>query len=118
MIQNRESIEAILQNIKFQDWFFALLPAAEGWHLQVRFYAPDNDAPGAELIPQGGRKWYISRFATESEIVQTALKAVLTAMEHEVREQFTYKGRMLFGPHLDVNALLEIADRKVYREVA
>lgn len=58
-----------------------------------------------------GRPWYISNFACDSEIVQTCLKAVLTAVEHETREKFLLDGRMIFGPHVDVAALLEIADR-------
>lgn len=57
-----------------------------------------------------GRKWVISRYACESEIVQTCLKAILTAVEHETREKFLYKGRMIFGPHIDVNVLLRISD--------
>ena len=42
---------------------------------------------------------------TKSEVIQTAFKAVLTAMEHEVREKFHYKGKPIFGPHYHVDAL-------------
>jgi hypothetical protein len=54
-----------------------------------------------------GRKWHISEFATESEIVLTALKAAITNMEHEVREDFEYKGVKIFQPHVDVNVLAQ-----------
>jgi hypothetical protein len=43
---------------------------------------------------------------TRSELVQTAFKAVLTSIEHEAREQFTYKGARVFGPHFDIEALV------------
>ena len=54
------------------------------------------------------RKWYVSQHATTSEIVQTLLKAVLTAEEHEAREHFTYKGRPVFAPHHHVDALRDL----------
>ena len=47
----------------------------------------------------------MSHEATRSEVVQTALKCVLTSVEHEARESFTYRGRAIFGPHLDVDVL-------------
>nr|WP_315206420.1 hypothetical protein [uncultured Albidiferax sp.] len=42
---------------------------------------------------------------TPSEVVQTALKCVLTSLEHEARENFKYKGAPIFGPHFDVDDL-------------
>lgn len=55
-----------------------------------------------------GRKWYVSPHATDSEIVQTALMAVIAAEEHEAREHFLVDGQAIFGPHHDVNALIDI----------
>lgn len=53
---------------------------------------------------------------TRSEVVQTALKAVLAAVEHEAREFFTYNGRAIFGPHYDVDALWKIANQTDERQ--
>jgi hypothetical protein len=47
---------------------------------------------------------------TKSEIVSTALKAVLTAEEHEAREQFQYKSKTIFGPHFDVDKLASLCE--------
>lgn len=58
---------------------------------------------------QHGRKWYVSNYATDLEIVQTALKANLTFMEHEVRETFLFDGKAIFGPHLPLEALVASA---------
>ncbi len=55
-----------------------------------------------------GRKWYLSLHMTDGEIVQTALKACLTAAEHEIREQFKYKGQAIFDPHWDIEKLVEL----------
>lgn len=63
-----------------------------------------------------GRKWYISSHMCKSELVQTAFKAVMTFYEHEIRENFTYKGKRVFGPHFDVEELVAIADKTETRE--
>lgn len=42
---------------------------------------------------------------TKTEIVMTALKAVLAAEEHEARERFKYRGEAIFSPHVDVDDL-------------
>lgn len=57
---------------------------------------------------EGGRKWRISRWMTKSEVVQTALQAYLAWVEHEARESFTYKGAAIFGPHFDVEELVDL----------
>lgn len=111
----------IVNHIRFNDWDFMVGTMGDGFYVQIQFLARDNDAPHTPVDPapmliQRGRKWYVSKHMTESEVVQTLLKAVLAAVEHEAREQFTYKGKQLFGPHLDVEALMEIAERTVYRE--
>lgn len=59
-----------------------------------------------------GRKWRLSLHMTESEIVKTALKAVLAAAEHETLEKFKYDGVSIFDPHIDVKDLLELRRSK------
>lgn len=63
-----------------------------------------------------GRKWRISQYMSRSEVVQTVFAALMAWWEHETREAFLYRGRAVFGPHLDVEALHEVADRHEYRE--
>jgi hypothetical protein len=47
-----------------------------------------------------------------SEIVSTAFKCVLTSAEHRCREHFSYKGERIYGPHYDVDALVEVCRQK------
>jgi hypothetical protein len=54
-----------------------------------------------------GRCWRLSEHMTPTEIVLTAFKAVLTALEHEAREQFTYKGVAVLDSHIDVEELVK-----------
>lgn len=58
-------------------------------------------------LPWNGRKFYLSQWMTDSEVIQTAFMAVRTAMEHEVREQFKYKGQAVLQPHMDLEELLK-----------
>jgi hypothetical protein len=46
---------------------------------------------------------------TVSEIVQTAFKATLTALEHETREKFRYRDAAIFGPHFNVERMVALA---------
>lgn len=55
-----------------------------------------------------GRKWLLSEHMTDGEIIQTALKAVLAAHEHEAREQFLFKGQAIFDPHYDLVKLVRL----------
>lgn len=55
------------------------------------------------------RRWLISPHMSKSELVQTALKCILTSAEHRVREHFKYKGALIFGPHFNVDDLHKIA---------
>jgi hypothetical protein len=102
--------QTIVGDLQFQDWTFEIGDMGEGFYLQVQFKTADNQT--GELTIQRGRKWYISRHMTRGEVIQTAFLAVKTAQEHELREQFIYRGRAVFGPHFSVNALIEICDQE------
>lgn len=58
-----------------------------------------------------GRKWLLSHWMVDSEIVSTCLKAILTFAEHEIREAFRYRGCPVYGPHISVDALAEVCHR-------
>jgi len=64
-----------------------------------------------EPYKNGGRKWDISQYMTESEFVLSVWKAVLTFEEHELREQFLYEGKRILDPHINVRALLSICEQ-------
>lgn len=97
---NAEKIIAILKDIQYRRWKFRF--DEDGMWLQVQFL-------DRQLQPQIGRKWRLSKFMTRSEVVQTALMAVIAAEEHETREHFLYKGAAIFGPHHNVEDLVAIA---------
>lgn len=117
-------VREILKEISFNDWEFYVRPMAapvskdylgrdlsvedpEWPHfLQIQFMAPD--LVSGEPERQYCRKWQLSLHMTVSEIVYTAFKAVLAALEHEAREQFRFRGASCLGPHVDVEQLVEL----------
>lgn len=98
----------LLSMCKFHDWEFIVKLDDNRPYLQVCATTEDNTSPGDKMSWKS-RKWFLSKHMTDSEVVQTAFKAVLTAVEHETRECFLYNGRHVFGPHFDINDLWELA---------
>ncbi len=112
--QKRAEFRAILNEVTFRDWSFRLEPLGDGFFLQARF-TEKNHVTGKEE-PQGGRKWYVSSWSVPNEIVQTALKAVVTAAEHETRENFTVNGHAVLGPHFNHDAWAKTLAKMAGRE--
>ena len=105
---NKQDMMHVLQDVECDDWWFKVGGSdqpdqPDQPYLQV--YKDGVCNVTSETYPVNGRKWRLSPHMTRSEIVQIALKAVLTAEEHEVRERFKYRGRSIFDPHYDVDQL-------------
>lgn len=86
-------------------------PEVTSWgrlYLQIQFDDIDN-ITGLKGYRAHCRKWYLSNHMTKQELVRTAWKAYEAAVIHEAQEKFLYKGRMIYGPHIDVEALWEVA---------
>lgn len=105
-----EEIKRVVSEVKFLDRDFVVMQKGDGYLFQLRY--PEKCVDTGMVMMQHSRKWYISPYMTTSEIVQTALKACLTSMEHVVRENFYYKGERIFGPHHDVDTLVMLAKEK------
>lgn len=68
-----------------------------------------------ELLEWHGRKWHLSDFMTDDEIVKTAFSAFKLTIEHEVMEGFKVNGTVLFNPHVNYKELLKISDNEIRR---
>jgi hypothetical protein len=85
------------------------------------FYAQIVDLQGednvtGEPLVWHGRKWLLSPHKKDSEIVTTVFKALMTALEHEAREQFLYKGVAILNPHFNLEKLVEFHRQEESRE--
>lgn len=108
----------VLSRVQFNKWRFLVKEeqtrvglgyVTGGCYLQVE--AAERCNVTSESIVWKSRKWRLSEHMTDGEIVQTAFLAVLTAMEHEIREQFLYRGTAIFDPHYDIEKLVELRQR-------
>jgi hypothetical protein len=103
-------IQSIVDKISFMDRTFRVIEKQDGYLLQMQYMEPDVEKPGSEPVLQGTRKWYISPFMTESEIVETCWACACRSMLHVASENFTYKGRRIYSQHFHVDARLEACD--------
>lgn len=101
-----DALRQRLDAVRYLDWQFVLfatyderLTGPAAW-LQIQFDAPDADAPDV-IAHQTCRLWAIDATKPADEVIGTAWMAVQAAVEHEAREQFTYRSRAIYGPHFD-----------------
>lgn len=103
-------VQAILKEVAFMDYtLLATESEYDGrWFMQGSYREACIDT-GAEALHMT-RRWLLTPYMTKSEVVQTAFKLCLTSMEHRTREHFLFRGRRVYGPHFDVEALWAIAE--------
>lgn len=101
-----DQIRQLVDQVEFGDYAFAVSEAHGSIYLQATY--DEADIVTGVVEKQHTRKWLLSPAMTKSEIVQTCFKLALTSAEHIVREEFKYRGRRIFGPHFDVDALHRI----------
>lgn len=111
---SREDVTTIISNVTFMDRKFILHNKGDGFLVQMEYMEEDVDNPDAGLCVQKTRKWYISPFMTESEIVETCWAMVCRSALHIAGEHFEYKGARVYSPHFDINARIELANQKAF----
>lgn len=101
-----EELKKICDRVRYPDHTVVVMERPDGFYVQMHYLEEDIDSSDKEPTVQTTRKWYVSRHATPSEVVQTLLKCALTSAEHRVREHFLVDGVRVFGPHLDIDQLV------------
>jgi hypothetical protein len=105
--------QGVVANIRYKPGYRLLLNVDQAdpggrLYLQVECDRPDVFT-GVMGVGRGG-KAYLSPHMTTSEIVRLAFGLFRAYEEHECREFFAYRGARVFGPHIDVEALVHVAD--------
>lgn len=108
--QTFESIKEIIDNCTFGDWTINLRLEQDRPYIQVTFI-DKCEFSGEEEI-QACRKWMLSYYMCDTEVVDTAFAAIKRAMEHEVNEKFKFAGRRVYNPHRSIYSLIEISTAK------
>ncbi len=94
----------ILERIKYPGFTFKLEQRSGEIFLSVVCVDGTNNVTG-DPEAWSGRKWLLQRHMTNSEVIQTVFKAILTALEHEARELFTYRGVSVLDGHMDLEQI-------------
>lgn len=113
------AINAILEEITYKGgWKVKCYSQDDRPYIQVCVTGGVCSQTGARTDWKGAKRW-LSFHMCRQEIVGAAFACIKDAEEHEMREFFRYKGRAIYNPHLNPDALVELArDKKnfVYRE--
>lgn len=104
--KTRQEILRIIDQIKFLDRSFRFLEKGDGYLIQMRYMECDVEHPEKGPQVQSTRKWYVSPFMTESEIVETVWACVQRSQLHVASEHFTYRGERIYSQHFHVGARL------------
>lgn len=107
--EDLKRLQAYLTEVAYPGYTFVIREGHAGVFLQASYLEKDVNTGDTER--QYTRKWIVTPFMTKSEVVQTAFKCVLTSAEHRVREWFRYQDKPIFGPHFDVDDLVQLQQR-------
>ena len=83
-------------------------------YIQLEYTAPCTKGNTNNLWK--GRKWYLSEYMTDNEIIFTAYSAYEMCLRHEMMETFKVDGIILVNPHVDYRELLKISSNEVIRD--
>ena len=70
------------------------------------------DPIAGKKVPWRGAKHYLSPHMCRNEVVTGVKHAIDRAEMHEVNEWFRYRGASIYNPHLDPDALVNVAKLK------
>lgn len=89
------------------------LRGGERIFLQIVYKAPCSKT--GECLEWRGRKWYLSEYMLEQEVIFTVYTAYKMAIEHEIMESFKVDNITLVNPHVNYKMLLEISEDEIKR---
>jgi hypothetical protein len=112
----KSDFEAILKDVAFRNYRFIIREDRLGTVLYLQAEYDEQCALTGNMTIQKTRKWRLSEHMTKSEFVQTVFACVMQSVEHTVREFFKYRGRAVYSPHYDVDALWAMRQMDVREE--
>lgn len=107
-----DRIHQLVQRIELRwrpDYYLETGEDDHGVFVQVCKHRPDANT-GEVAVGRGGKR-YLRPDQTDGQIVRVVFGALLAYEEHEWREAFHFDGHRIFGPHIRLDALVQIADQ-------
>jgi len=113
-----EDFKSIVSNITYKPgWTFLLNQDGDRWYIQAAVSEesdltldPTRKTTGRTAWKSGKR--YLSTHMCRQEVVGTVLGLIKDAETHEIHEWFRYRNAAIYNPHLDPDALVEVARKK------
>lgn len=102
-------IKHIAGRVKLPENFGVDVGSDELPWVQIKCFRPDI-RDGRLCWGYGGKR-YIGPNYTLDSIVRTIFAAYAAYADHECRETFLFDGARVFGPHIAVKALQQVADQ-------
>lgn len=113
LITDRISLSCLGKDFKIRVERDCLNPDNGRVFLQIIYEAPCSKT--GKVDTWSGRKWYLSEFMTDDEIVKTCYAAFEAAVKHEVLEGFKVDGLIVFNPHVSFEQLLRVSHMETTR---
>jgi hypothetical protein len=103
-----QRVKAIIDDVKYRDW--NIVVAHFGGISILHLEWTDKCVISGLNDIQVSRPWLISEDQSDDAILNTIFKAIMCAEEHETKERFTYKGKRVFNPHIEIKDLMRICE--------
>ena len=113
-VANYGRVCGVLEQCSFPGYAFLLTTIGDQFRLELTY--KEADVYSGVLSTQTARPWLISQDATESQVIQTLFKAILTSMEHRVRENFHWMGKPVLMPHMDLRQVWETVPNSMHQQ--
>lgn len=108
---NIQQIGEILSKVSYKpNWHIALYGTPDNMYIQLEV-SDSLCSVSRETVDWKSGKRYLSKWMCKQEIVGAVFGLIKDAEEHEMREWFRYKGASIFNPHLDPDALANVASK-------
>lgn len=119
-ISDLEKVKAIVDRVTLEllGIQFFIVVAEDKVHggriyVQASYESPCTNS--GEIQEWKGRKYYLSEFMTEDEVIKTCYVAFEQTVKHEVMEGFKVDNIILFNPHINFEELLKVSHKEVKR---
>jgi hypothetical protein len=109
MTRRLQQVLEIVKQCSYPGYTFSTL-SINSVDAKISIFAQYDEADTitGKVEPQTTRLWLIEDHFDKNQIVQTVFKCLMTSLEHRGREWFLYRGKSIFGPHYDVDALWNV----------
>lgn len=111
MLTKTEIVEIIAKCSYKPNWTVLLKHDHDMYYLQCSVTDVLDSVTGMPTNYKSGKR-YLSPHMCRQEVVGVVFAVIKDAEMHEVHEWFRYAGRSIYNPHLDPEALADLASKK------